>query len=329
MWMAAASAATLLGLTACGSGSGSGSALGGNGIDIVAYSTPAHAYAALIPEFQKTSAGTGATFGQSYNSSGSQARAVVAGQHADVVEFSTEPDMASLVQAGLVASSWDQDPYHGFVTDSVVVLVVRKGNPDNVTGWSDLTKPGVKVVTPNPTTSGSARWNLMAAYGAQLKLGRTPAQALGYVTALLHNTVSQPDSGSDAMAAFTSGTGDVLLSYENEAIEAEHSGANIQYIIPPQTILIQNPIAVTTDASNPTLAQNFLKFLYTDEAQQIWAEQGYRPVVKADFNAKEFPTPKQLFTIDDLGGWDKVTSEFFDPTNGSITKIENALGAGS
>jgi sulfate transport system substrate-binding protein len=316
-------------VTGCGSGSGSGSSARGKTVDIVAYSTPAKAYAALIPAFQATPAGSGVTFGQSFGSSGSQARAVLAGQHADVAEFSLQTDMESLVQQNLVAPSWNQNPYHGFVTDSVAVIVVRKGNPLGITGWDDLTKPGVKVVTPNPETSGSARWNLMAAYGAQLKEGKTPAQALAYVSALLHNTVSQPDSGSDAMAAFTSGTGDVLLSYENEAIEAEHAGANIQYLIPPQTILIQNPIAVTSDASDPALAQSFVKFLYTDQAQKIWAQQGYRPVVKADFDPKEFPTPSQLFTIDDLGGWDKVTSQFFDPTNGSITKIESSLGATS
>jgi ABC-type sulfate transport system substrate-binding protein len=169
----------------------------------------------------------------------------------------------------------------------------------------------------------------MAAYGAQIKLGKTPTQALAYVKELLQHTVSQPTSGSLATQAFTSGTGDVLLSYENEAIEAEQAGKAVQYIIPKQTILIQNPIAVTTDAGNATLASNFVKFLYTDPAQKIFAEEGYRPVVTADFSAKQFPTPAQLFTIDDLGGWDSVTTNFFDPTNGSITKIESSLGVSS
>jgi sulfate/thiosulfate-binding protein len=310
-------------LSACGGGGSK------NTINLVAYSTPQTVYSKLIPAFQATAAGKGATFHQSYGASGAQSRAVIAGQAADVVEFSTEPDMAKLVSAKLVASNWADNAYKGFVTDSVVVFTVRKGNPLGIHTWADLIKPGVKVVTPNPESSGSARWNIMAAYGAQIKLGKTPTQALAYVKELLQHTVSQPTSGSLATQAFTSGTGDVLLSYENEAIEAEQAGKAVQYIIPKQTILIQNPIAVTTDAGNATLASNFVKFLYTDPAQKIFAEEGYRPVVTADFSAKQFPTPAQLFTIDDLGGWDSVTTNFFDPTNGSITKIESSLGVSS
>jgi sulfate/thiosulfate-binding protein len=304
-----------------------GAASSSEKLDIVAYSTPAKAYAKLIPAFQKTGAGKGSTFGQSYGPSGSQSRAVLAGQHADVVEFSTQPDMQALVDQGLVAKNWDANTYHGFVTDSVAVIVVRKGNPKHITGWADLAKPGIKVVTPNPTTSGSARWNIMALYGSQVEAGKTPAQALRFVSQVLHNAVSQPDSGSDAMATFSSGTGDALISYENEAIEAQQDGKDIQYITPPDTILIQNPIAVTSDAANPSLADNFLKFLYSDQGQKVFASEGYRPVVPADLNKREFPTPAKLFTIDDLGGWDKVKTQFFDPTNGSVTKIENSLGA--
>jgi sulfate/thiosulfate-binding protein len=304
---------------ACGGGSS-----GKNSISLVAYSTPQTVYSKLIPAFQKTSAGKGTTFKQSYGASGAQSRAVIAGQPADVVEFSTEPDMAKLVAAKQVASSWDSNAHKGFVTDSVVVFVVRKGNPLGIHNWSDLTKPGVKVVTPDPTSSGSARWNIMAAYGAQIKLGKTPAQALAFVKTLLQHTVSQPTSGSLATQAFTSGTGDVLLSYENEAIEAQQAGKSVDYVIPKQTILIQNPIAVTSDASDSKAATSFVNFLYTDPAQKIFAQEGYRPVVSADLSTKQFPTPAQLFTIDDLGGWDKVTTQFFDPTNGSVTKLEAA-----
>jgi ABC-type sulfate transport system substrate-binding protein len=135
---------------------------------------------------------------------------------------------------------------------------------------------------------------------------------------------SQPTSGSLATQAFTTGTGDVLLSYENEAIEAQQAGKAVDYVIPNQTILIQNPIAVTTHAANSKLATSFVNFLYTDPAQKIFAKEGYRPVVSADLSTKQFPTPPQLFTIDDLGGWDKVTTQFFDPDNGSVTKLEAA-----
>jgi sulfate/thiosulfate transport system substrate-binding protein len=315
---------------ACGSSS-SGSAGGGSSktINLVAYSTPQKAYEKLFPAFQQTTAGVGAKLAPSYGPSGTQEKQVAAGQPADVVEFSRASDMEKLVSANLVPSTWDQNQYKGFVTDSVVVLVVRKGNPLGIHDWSDLLKPGVHVVTPNPLSSGSACWNLMAAYGAQLKEGKSPAQALDFVHQLLQHTVSQPDSGSDATAAFLAGTGNVLIAYENEAIEAQQAGDKVDYVTPPDTILIQNPIAVTSNPSNSTLANNFVKFLYTTKGQKLFATEGYRPVVAADLSKKQFPTPSGLFTIDSLGGWDKVNTEFFDPENGSITKLEDSTGHGT
>jgi len=317
----AAVVATTAGCGAAGASTGSG-----HSVDLVAYSTPQKAYADLIAAFKATAAGKGSSFSESFGASGAQSRAVLAGQPADVVEFSLEPDLTKLVKAGLVSTDWNANAYHGIVTDSVVVLVVRKGNPKHITGWADLTQPGVKVVTPNVASSGSAKWNLLAAYGAQLKLGKTPDEALGFVTDLLKHTVAQPDSGSKATAAFVGGTGDVLISYENEAIAAKQAGADVDYVTPAQTILIENPIAVTTKAADDTTATSFVQFLYTDAAQKIFAAHGYRPVVPADFDATQFPKPAQLFTIADLGGWDKANTEFFDPANGSITKIVNTVG---
>jgi sulfate/thiosulfate transport system substrate-binding protein len=307
---------------------GCGGSSSKNTINLVAYSTPQKVYAKLIPAFNATSAGKGAKFNQSYGASGSQARAVVAGQTADVVEFSRATDMESLVAAKLVAADWNANQYKGMITDSVVTFIVRKGNPLGITDWSDLIKPGVKVVTPNPLSSGSACWNLMAAYGAMLKEGKTAAQALNFVKELLQHTVAQPASGSLSTAAFVGGTGDVLIGYENEAIEAQQAGDNVDYVTPPDTILIENPIAVTTDAKNPTLAANFVKYLYTNPAQKIFAQLGYRPVVKADLSTQQFPTPTGLFTIQSLGGWDAVNAKFFG-TSGSISKIEDALGNGT
>src|SRR3954451_21850806 len=183
--------------SACSTTSASGSSGGGGGsLNLVAYSTPQKVYEALIPQFNGTADGKGVSFKQSYGASGSQSRAVIAGQPADVLEFSLEPDMTKLVDAGLVASDWNSGQYKGMVTDSVVVLVVRKGNPKHITGWSDLVKPGIKVVTPNVFSSGSTNWNLMASYGAQIKQGKTPAEALSFVKAMLKNTVAQPESGS-------------------------------------------------------------------------------------------------------------------------------------
>src|SRR4051812_26286381 len=311
--------------SACSTTSASGSSGGGGGsLNLVAYSTPQKVYEALIPQFNGTADRKGVSFKQSYGASGSQSRAVIAGQPADIVAFSLEPDMSKLVDAGLVASDWNGDQYHGMVTDSVVVLVVRKGNPKHITGWADLVKPGIKVVTPNVFSSGSAKWNLMAAYGAQIKQGKTPSQALDFVKQMLKNTVAQPESGSKATEAFVGGTGDELISYENEAIKAQQAGEDVDFVTPEQTILIENPIAVTKSA--PAAAQKFIDFLHTDAAQKTFAQHGYRPVVAADLDKSRFPTPKTLFTIDDLGGWSSVNKDFFDPDNGSISKIENDLG---
>jgi sulfate/thiosulfate transport system substrate-binding protein len=296
-------------------------------LNLVGYSTPKKAYDALTAAFAQTSEGKGVGFGQSFGASGSQSRAVDSGQPADVVAFSTTPDMTRLVKDKLVASDWDANPEKGFSSDSVVVFVVRKGNPKHITGWDDLIKPGVDVVTPNPSTSGSARWNILAGYGAELKEGKSPAQALAYVRTLLTKNVSvQDSSASAALQTFTSGKGDVLLDYESEAIAAQKAGDAIQYVVPKQTILIQTPIAVTAKAPSP--AKAFLAWQWSAAGQTIWAQQGYRPVLAsvAKKFASQFPTPAQLFTIDDLGGWTKVTDQFFDASSGSITKIEQAAG---
>jgi sulfate/thiosulfate transport system substrate-binding protein len=296
---------------------------------LVAYSTPKTAYDALTSAFAQSSAGKGVSFSESFGASGAQSRAVASGQPADVVAFSTTPDITRLVKAGLVSKSWDANAYNGIVTDSVVVLVVRKGNPKHITGWDDLVKPGVDVITPNPSTSGSARWNILAAYGAQLKEGKSPAEALAYVKTLLTKHVSVQDpSGSAAMQTFAGGKGDVLISYESEAISAEKKGLPVQYVIPKQTILIQTPIAVTSGSAHATQAQAFVNWLWSPAAQAIWAQKGYRPVDKSVLAqyASQFPTPPQLFTIASLGGWTKVSKTFFAPSTGSITKIEQADG---
>ncbi|MGH3626401.1 MAG: sulfate ABC transporter substrate-binding protein [Sciscionella sp.] len=296
---------------------------------LVAYSTPHEAYDALTAAFERTPEGRRVSFSESFGASGSQSRAVDSGQPADVVAFSTAPDMTRLVEDGLVAKSWDANAERGIVTDSVVVLVVRKGDPKHITGWGDLIKPGVDVITPNPSTSGSARWNILAAYGAQLKQGRSPEQALAYVRTLLTKNVSvQDSSGSAALQTFLAGKGDVLLSYESEAVAAEKAGDPVQYIVPAQTILIQTPIAVTSRSSHHAQAQAFLNWSWSKQGQTIWAQQGYRPVLASVARrfAARFPTPSQLFTIDDLGGWTKVAQEFFAPSTGSVTKIEQAAG---
>ena len=316
--------ALAVGVAACGSSS-SGS--GGSTIDLVAYSTPETVYdRSLIPAYRETSEGEGSSFKSSFGPSGDQSRAVQAGQPADYVHLSLEPDMQALVDAGIVDSDWNQNEFKGIVQSSVVVFVVREGNPLGIETWDDVVKPGVEVVTPNVFSSGGAKWNLMAAYGAQLNQGKSPDEALAFLRTLLEHAVAQPGSASDALTAFTSGKGDVLLSYESDAIEAKAAGEDVDYVIPDDTIKIETPAATTADAS--AQAQDFLDFLWTPEAQQLWADGGYRPVDQSVLakNKDKFPIPSGLFDIASLGGWEKVNSDFFDPENGSVAKIEEDLG---
>ena len=331
--MLSAAAIALVALVAAGCGGasdtkgGSSSSGGGEKLSLVAYSTPQVVYDELQPKFAATGAGEGTSFSSSYGASGDQSRAVESGLPADVVAFSLAPDITRLVKANLVSSDWTGEPHKGMVTDSVTTFVVRKGNPKNIHTWADLLKPGVQVLTPNPFTSGGARWNIMAAYGAQLKQGKTPDQALAYLKELFTKHVPVQDkSARDALQTFTGGKGDVLLSYENEAITAQQKGEKVDYVTPDQTILIENPVAVTTKAKPE--AKKFLDYLWTPAAQTVFAKHGYRPVVPsvAKKFTSQFPKPQTLFTIDDLGGWDKVMTDFFDPQNGSVAKIEDAAG---
>src|SRR3954463_2461557 len=295
-------ALALLAAAVTGAGCGSSASGSGNKLSLVAYSTPKEAYGALIPAFNKTPEGKGVDFTQSYGPSGDQSRAVESGLGADIVAFSLEPDVTRLVDAGLVDKSWNQNPNKGMVTDSVVVLAVRKGNPKHIKGWADLVKPGVEVITPNPFTSGGARWNVMAAYGSQIAQGKSPQQGEQYLTQLFKNVSVQDKSARDALQTFTGGKGDVLISYENEAIAAQQAGEKVDYVIPDQTILIENPIAVTSDSKSADKSKAFVSYLQTPPAQKIFASKGYRPVDKKLVD-KKFPTPKQLFTIQKFGGW--------------------------
>ena len=297
-------------------------------LNLVAYSTPKAAFATIIPVFQATAAGKGVSFTQSYGPSGDQANAIVAGLPADVVDLSLAPDVQTLVKTGLVASDWNRNKYKGIVTHSVVVIVVRQGNPKHIRGWNDLIKPGVQVLTPNPITSGGARWNVLAAYGAQLKLGRTPKQAADYLTKLFHHVPVQDKSARDALNTFLGGKGDALLTYENEALLAQRSGQPVFLDIPKATIRIDNPLAVISTSKNKATAQAFASFLYTPTAQHLFAASGYRPVLAGAAKGfrYRFPVRPDQFTVDYLGGWTKIQKQFFDPNTGLVTKIERSLG---
>jgi len=313
----------------CGSSSSdSSSSSGGGKLDVVGYSTPESVYQEVLePAFEKTSAGKGISFSNSFGASGDQSRAVVAGQPASVVHFSQAGDMERLVEEGeLVSKDWEKQPYGGIATDSLVVILVKKGNPLGIKSFKDLeTNEDAEVVTPNPFSSGSARWNIMAIYGSALEEGESSDQALEAVKTVLEKTVAQPGSGRDAFSAFSQGQGNVLLTYENEAIKAEKEGEDVEYVIPSATLQIETPIAVTEKAAEPA-AEDFLKFLWSNEGQELWAENGYRPVNPKLVDAKQFPTPETLFKISKFGGWGKVNDEFFDEETGSVAKIEGELG---
>ncbi|HSC21678.1 MAG TPA: extracellular solute-binding protein [Solirubrobacterales bacterium] len=323
----------LVALVAAGCGSSSdstssgSSSSGGAKLDVVGYSTPESVYAeTLEPAFEKTSQGNGVSFSNSFGASGDQSRAVAAGQPASVVHFSQAGDMERLVEEGeIVAKDWEQNKYKGIATDSVVVILTRSGNPQGIKSFKDIEDKDVDVVTPNPFSSGSARWNIMAVYGSAIEEGDSPDQALEAVKSVLEKTVAQPGSGRDAFSAFSQGEGDVLLTYENEAIKAEKEGEDVEYVIPPSTIQIETPIAVTKEAPEPA-AEDFVNWLWSDAGQKLWAENGYRPVNPKLVDPQQFPTPKDLFEISKFGGWGKVNDEFFDEESGSVAKIESELG---
>ena len=260
----------------------------------------------------------------SYGASGDQSRGVVDGKPADIVNFSVEPDVTRLVKADKVAKDWNTDATKGIPFGSVVSLVVRKGNPKNIKDWDDLLQPGLEVVTPSPLSSGSAKWNLLAPYAAKSDGGKNPQAGLDFVNKLVTEHVkTRPGSGREATDVFLQGSGDVLISYENEAINTERQGKPVEHVNPPQTFKIENPVAVVTTSPHLEQATALKNFLYTAEAQKMWAQAGFRPVdpaVAADFPT-DFPTPQKLWTIADLGGWSTVDPALFDKDNGSITKI--------
>jgi sulfate transport system substrate-binding protein len=327
----AATVALGAGLAACGGASddtaadGAGAEQSGSvKLSLVAYAVPKPGFDKLIPAFAATEAGKGVTFTQSYGPSGDQSRKVEAGLETDLVNFSVEPDVTRLVKAGLVAEDWNADEHKGVPFGSVVTIAVRDGNPKGIKDWDDLLKPGIEVVTPNPFSSGSAKWNLLAPYAVKSNGGKDPKAGTDFISKLVGDHVKvQPKSGREATETFLQGTGDALLTYENEALFIEREGEKVDHVTPPGTFKIENPVAVLKGSKHLEQANAFKDFLYSEEGQTLWAQAGFRPVdeaVLAKF-ASDFPTPAKLWTIADLGGWKQVDAELFDADNGSIAKI--------
>jgi sulfate/thiosulfate transport system substrate-binding protein len=303
---------------------GSGPANAHTSITLVAYSVPEPGWSKVIPAFNASEEGKGVQVIASYGASGDQSRGVVDGKPADVVNFSVEPDIARLVKAGKVSKDWNTDATKGIPFGSVVTLVVRKGNPKNIRDWDDLLRPGIEVVTPSPLSSGSAKWNLLAPYAVKSQGGSNGQAGVDFISKLVTQHVKlRPGSGREASDVFVQGSGDVLISYENEAIAIERAGKPVEHINPPQTFKIENPVAVVTTSPHLDAAVAFKNFQYTPAAQKVWAQAGFRPVdpaVAADFR-DQYPVPSKLWTIADLGGWGTTDPQLFDKNTGSITKI--------
>jgi len=295
-------------------------------LNLVAYSTPRPVLTKLIDEYRKTPDGEGVTIRASYGPSSAQGQAVANGLPADGVILNTGNDINDLVDKGLINKNWDKQSYHGVVWNSVVVFGLRDGNPKKVKTWRDVTRNGVGVVTVNPFTGGIAKWNILASYVAQRRTGKTDKQAIAWLQEFYkNNVVAQESSGSNGTNAFLAGRGDVLLTFESEAINGK-----IPYVIPKQTMLIDVYIAALDKSPNKAEWNKFSRFLKTYPAQKILADNGYRPVDKRALQEtrKKYPVRPGETTITNklLGGWRAVDKKWFNPTSSIMATIEKSLG---
>ena len=321
-------------IAACSSGSNTQTAQGNSGnsgtgekkeveVTLVSFAVTKAAHDQIIPKFVeqwKKEHNQNVTFKQSYGGSGSQTRAVIDGLEADIVHLALALDTKKIEKAGLIQPGWEQEaPNDSIVSKSVAAIVTREGNPKNIKTWSDLAKPDVKVITANPKTSGGARWNFLAFWGAVTKAGGDENKALDFTKQVLKNVPVMPKDAREATDVFfKQGQGDALINYENEMILAKQQGENLPYVVPDVNISIDNPVAIVDKNVDKhgtrEVAEAFVKFLYTPEAQREFAKVGFRPVeatVEKEVES-QYPKIKTLFTVKDLGGWDKIQKQFFD-----------------
>lgn len=322
-------------LLATGCSAGAPSANGGEvKLVLAAYTTPREAYRELIPIFQqqwKDKTGQNVVFEESYQGSGAQSRAVAEGFEADLVALSLEADVIRLENAGLITHDWRSKPFGGMVSTSVVAFAVREGNPRNIQDWADLTQPGLNILTPNPKTSGGAMWNILGLYGAAQRgyvegYSADDAGAQDFLLAVLQNVTVMDKSARDSIVNFEKGIGDVAITYENEVLVGQQAGQTYELVLPTSTIQIDNPIAIVDTYVDKhgtrEVAEAFLDFLFTAEAQQIFAKYGLRspdPEV-ARATADTYPPIQDLFTIAQFGGWKEATPAYFGE-NGIFFKI--------
>ena len=308
---------------------------------LAAYSVPKEAYEKrLIPTFQqqwKQRTGEEIRFRSSYGASGAQARAIIGGFEADVAALSVPGDLDQVAKAGLVTHDWRTAPHQGNVSASLVALGVRKGNPKGIKAWEDLAKAGVEILYPNPKTSGGAMWDILAIYGAGLTLadakqGPPEAFAADLLKRIQKNVKVMDKSGRESVTTFERGIGDVIVTYENELLPRIKSGRPLELVLPAQTVLIENPAALIDRHVDRhqvrDVAEAFIAFLHSDEAQRAFVESDFRPVSHmALSDTRSFPNPDRLFTITDLGGWDKMVDLLFGP-QGVWTRTIEELARG-
>lgn len=323
LWALAAAIALSL-LTACGGQTGDDA---GVRLILGAYTTPREAYGELIPIFQsqwESESGELVAFEESYLGSGAQSRAIIEGFEADIAALSLEADIDRIAAAGLITHDWRSAPYGGMVSTSIVSFAVRPGNPLGVRDWADLARPGVEVLTPNPKTSGGAMWNILALYGAALRGGvdgvtaGDQEAASEFLKAVLRNVSVMDKSARDSMTSFENGVGDVAITYENEVLVGQQAGQDYELVIPRSTLLIENPVSLIDEYVDlhgvRPAAESFLAFLFTPEAQQVFAQHGLRsqdPSVAAA-TSDLYPAVHDLFTVDNqFGGWQSATPRFF------------------
>jgi sulfate/thiosulfate transport system substrate-binding protein len=315
----------------CAGPSQTGSSAPSNQVKITlgAYTTPREAYREIIPLFQKAwldKTGQAVIFEESYLGSGAQSRAVVEGFEADLVALSLEADVTRIEKAGLILHDWRAKPFSGMVSTSVVSFAVRKGNPKNIQDWHDLAQPGIEILTPNPRMSGGAMWNILGLYGAALRGGvqgvpaDDPAAAQAFLLKVLQNVTVMDQSARESITNFEKGIGDVAITYENEVLVGQLTGVDYELVIPRSTILIENPAALVDvyvdQHGNREVVEAFLDFLFTAEAQMVFARYGLRspdPDVAAA-TAQQYPPVQDLFTITYFGGWETATADIFGDT---------------
>lgn len=313
-------------LIAAAAGCRTSSSTGSTTLTLGVYTTPREAYARLIPIFQqKWQAQTGqeVKFEQSYLGSGAQSRAIIEGFEADVTALSLEADIERIAKAGLITHDWRATPTKGMVSTSVVAFAVRKGNPKSIRDWADLARPKVDVLTPNPKTSGGAQWNILALYGAALRghvrgvAKGDPQAAAAFLRAVLKNVSVMDRAARESITNFEKGVGDVAITYENEVLVGRAQRQDYELVIPRSTILIENPVAVVDKYVDKhgtrRVAEAFVAFLMTKEAQEVFSQFGLRSVdpVVSRATATRYPQVQDLWTIQFLGGWKQVTTRFF------------------